>query len=51
MTRGPAMAGPRMIEVGCTVPARCLRQRPGYLGGNWELGAGGARLAVGAVAV
>ena len=37
---GPHLAGPRVIE-----------GDPGYLGGNWEPGAGGARLAVGAVAV
>ena len=53
--RGPAVAGPRGFEVPCRqrhrVDERRLRRLTGYLGGNWELGAGGARLAVGAWAV
>jgi hypothetical protein len=53
---GPRLRARRLIEVPCRQPRRRISgavpaAASGYLGGNWELGAGGARLAVGAVAV
>ena len=49
--RRAALAGPPGASG--AVPSACLgracrRRLASYLGGNWELGAGGARLAVGA---
>jgi hypothetical protein len=56
MPAGPQLRARGLIEVVYAGPAsswaeRCLRRLAGYLGGNWELGAGGARLAVGALLV
>ena len=52
---GPLLRARRMLQVLCR-PSACLsgacpRRLDSYLGGNWELGAGDARLAVGALAV
>ena len=56
MPAGPRLRARGLIEVVYAGPAsswaeRCLRRLAVYLGGNWELGAGGARFAMGAWAV
>ena len=52
---GPLLRARRVLEVLCRPSARlggaCLWRLVSYLGGNCELGAGDARLAVGALAV